>query len=135
MGRTDPPRLHDDERDDGAERDPDDATRLRLVVAPGPRTRVASVAIDFQEGMAEPDAQALRDSLRRAWPLGEGATFTQAQWAAGKNDLLLRARSGGYPLARWAETAARVDPDTQTAELRLVAVSYTHLTLPTKRRV
>lgn len=115
------------------ERDPDDATRLRLVVAPGPRTRVASVAIDFQEGMAEPDAQALRDSLRRAWPLGEGATFTQAQWAAGKNDLLLRARSGGYPLARWAETAARVDPDTQTAELRLVVASGNRARLGTLR--
>lgn len=105
------------------ERDPEDASKLRLHVTPGPRTRVASVAIDFQEGMAAEDAKALRDSLRRAWPLREGETFTQAQWASGKNDLLLRARSGGYPLAHWAETNARVDPDTQTAELRLVVAS------------
>ncbi|MDR7295445.1 translocation and assembly module TamA [Pelomonas aquatica] len=105
------------------ERDPGNASEVRLHVTPGPRTRVASVAIDFQEGMAEDDAKALRESLRRAWPLREGDTFTQAQWASGKNDLLLRARAGGYPLARWAETNARVDPDTQTAELRLVVAS------------
>jgi len=105
------------------ERDPADPTRLRLLVAPGPVTRVGAVAIEFQEGMAEDEARALRDSLRRAWPLKEGAAFTQAQWSSGKNDLLLRARAGGYPLARWGDTAARVDPDTQTAELRLVLAS------------
>lgn len=105
------------------ERDADDPSALRLIVTPGPVTRVASVEIEFQEGMAQDEAQALRDSLRGAWPLKEGAAFTQAQWSAGKNDLLLRARSGGYPLARWGDTAARVDPDTQTAELRLVLAS------------
>ncbi|WP_082536256.1 MULTISPECIES: autotransporter assembly complex family protein [unclassified Roseateles] len=107
------------------ERDPDDASQLRLHVTPGPRTRVASVSIDFQEGLADAndDAKALRESLRRAWPLGEGDTFTQAAWASGKNELLVRVRAGGYPLARWAETNARVDPDTQTAELRLVVAS------------
>lgn len=105
------------------ERDADDSTRLRLIVTPGPVTRVASVALDFQEGIAADDVQALRDSLRRAWPLREGEAFTQSQWSAGKSDLLVRARTGGFPTAHWAETAARVDPDTQTAELRLVMAS------------
>jgi translocation and assembly module TamA len=104
-------------------RDPADETRLRLVVDPGPLTRVAKVEFEFTEGIAAEDAQALRDSLRRAWPLKEGDAFTQSDWASGKSDLLLRARSGGFPLARWGETAARVDPDTQTAELRLVLAS------------
>ena len=122
------------------ERDPADETRLRLTVTPGPLTRVGKLDIEFTEGLAEPakgqgqgkdqgegegerDGQALRDSLRAGWPLKPGAAFTQAQWASAKSDLLLRARSGGFPLARWGETAARVDPDTQTAELRLVLAS------------
>ena len=105
------------------ERDPDDATRQRLLVQPGPVARVAALALEFQEGMAADDAQTLRDALRRAWPLQEGAAFTQAQWAAGKNELLVRARSGGFPLARWGETNARVDAETQAVELHLVLAS------------
>lgn len=105
------------------EREDGDASRLQLHVTPGPRTRVSSVAIEFQEGLANEDGKALREQLQRAWPLKEGVPFTQAQWSSAKNDLLLRARAGGYPLARWAETNARVDPDTQTAELRLVVAS------------
>ena len=114
-------------------RDPDDDTRLRLTVKPGPVTRVGTLALEFTEGLSEDDAQALRDALRSAWPLKPGAAFTQAQWAAGKSDLLLRARSGGYPLARWADTAARVDPDTQAAELRLVLASGNRARLGTLR--
>lgn len=115
------------------QRDEQDASRLRLRVVPGPRTTVASVVIDFQEGLADDDAKALRESLRSAWPLREGDGFTQAQWASGKNDLLVRARAGGYPLARWGETAARVDPDTQTAELHLLMASGARARLGTLR--
>jgi translocation and assembly module TamA len=115
------------------ERDSGEASRLRLLVTPGPQTRVASVVMDFQEGMADEDAKALRDSLRRSWPLREGAPFTQAQWTSAKNDLLLRVRSGGYPLARWGDTNARVDVDTQTAELRLVVASGNRAKLGTLR--
>lgn len=115
------------------ERDSGEALRLRLLVTPGPQTRVASVVIDFQEGMADEDAKALRDSLRRSWPLREGVPFTQAQWTSAKNDLLVRARSGGYPLARWGDTNARVDADTQTAELHLVVASGNRAKLGTLR--
>lgn len=105
------------------ERHAEDATRLRLIVTPGPVTRVSVVSLEFQEGLSDDDVQPLRNSLRVAWPLKEGTPFTQSLWATGKNDLLLRARSGGFPLARWGDTAARVDPDTQTVELRLVLAS------------
>lgn len=105
------------------DRDPADETRLLLSVKPGPLTRVDQLELEFTEGLADPEAQALRYSLRRAWPLQRGAAFTQAQWASAKSDVLLRARNGGYPLARWAETGARVDPETQTAELHLVLAS------------
>lgn len=105
------------------ERIGEDATRLRLLVKPGPRTRVSKIEIDFQEGLAADDAAALRETLRKAWSLEEGDPFTQGYWSSAKNDLLLRARSGGFPLARWGETAARVDADAHTAELKLVLAS------------
>lgn len=101
-------------------RDPEDETRLRLTVTPGPITRVGTLDIAFTEGLAEDDVKALRESLRSGWALKTGSAFTQSQWAASKSELLLRTRSGGFPLARWAETAARVDPDNHTADLRLV---------------
>lgn len=101
------------------DRDPADETRLRLNVAPGPLTRVGKLDIAFTEGLADDAAAPLREALRSGWPLKPGAAFTQAQWAAGKSELLLHARTGGFPLARWAETAARVDPDSQTVELQL----------------
>lgn len=104
-------------------RDPADDTRLRLTITPGPRTRVSKLDIEFTEGTADDNAKTLRDALNAAWPLKPGAAFTQAEWAAGKSDLLLRARTGGFPLARWAETAARVDPETQSADLHLVLAS------------
>jgi translocation and assembly module TamA len=110
----------DVERDDG------DASRLRLIVKPGPRTHVSNVSLEFQEGLsddANPDTRALRESLRRAWPLSEGTAFTQGQWGSGKSDLLVRARTGGFPQARWAETHARVDAETNTVELQLVMAS------------
>lgn len=102
------------------ERDADDATRLRLLVQAGPVTRVASVALEFTEGLADDDVQPLRESLRSAWALNAGAPFTQSQWASAKSNLLLRARNGGFPLARWGETSARVDASSQSVELRLV---------------
>jgi len=105
------------------ERRAEDASRLRLIVKPGPRTRVAKIELDFQEGLAADDAKALRDSLRKAWSLEEGDPFTQGYWSSAKNDLLLRARADGFPQARWRETAARVDADSQTVELRLVMAS------------
>jgi translocation and assembly module TamA len=105
------------------DRDPADETRLRLVVKTGPVMRVGKVELEFTEGLGEDGAAALRDSLRQAWPLQPGAAFTQSQWASGKSELLLHARTGGFPLAHWGETAARVDPDAQTAELHLVLAS------------
>ncbi len=104
-------------------RDPDDDTRLLLTVTPGPRTRVGEAKIEFTEGLADDDARALRESLRNSWALKPGAAFTQSQWASAKSDLLLRARTGGFPLARWADTAARVDAEAHTADLQLVLAS------------
>ncbi|MBY0365888.1 MAG: BamA/TamA family outer membrane protein [Roseateles sp.] len=105
------------------ERDPADEARLRLLVTPGPVVRVGKVDLSFSEGLAEDEARLLREALARSWSLGEGTPFTQPHWAAAKSDLLLRARTGGFPLARWQETAARIDPDTQTATLQLVLAS------------
>lgn len=105
------------------ERKADDDSRVRLLVKPGPRTRVTKIDLEFTEGLAADDAKPLRDSLRKAWSLEEGDPFTQGYWSSAKNDLLLQARTGGFPLARWGETSARVDADKQTAELHLVLAS------------
>lgn len=102
------------------ERDADDPTRLRLVVKPGPRTTVSEVTLEFQEGLAEADAQSLRDTLRRQWALPVGQPFTQTRWTTAKSELLLRARQDGYPLAHWADTGARVDAESRQASLHLV---------------
>jgi translocation and assembly module TamA len=110
-------------------RDPGDDSSLRVVVTPGPRTRVSALQLDFDGGLAADDARALRESLQRAWPLPKGAAYTQAQWSAGKNDLLVRARTSGFPQAHWADTSALVDPDTQSAELRLTLASGTRARL------
>jgi translocation and assembly module TamA len=102
---------------------------IKLIVTPGPRTRIARLTLDFEDALAasDADAVALRAQLAAGWPLPEGAGFSQGAWAGGKSELLARARASGYPLARWADTEARIDvpPDSSahTAELRLLLAS------------
>lgn len=94
-----------------------DETHYRLVVTPGPRTRVADLKFDLS-GDAATDS-ALRGRLMKDWPLPQGAAFSQADWDQGKTGLLLQVRAGGYPLARWHETRAEIDPELQQARLSL----------------
>lgn len=105
----------------------DDLARVRLVVEPGPRTQVSRLDLGFAGALQEPDrpdAQALADQLRRqlqyGFALQPGKTFRQPDWAGAKTESLARARAGGYPLARWAHTAARVQAERNEAELELL---------------
>jgi len=100
--------------------------RVRLKVEPGPRTRVTHLDLSFAGAIQEPvgdDAQALAEALRRrlqqGFALGEGQAFRQSQWSAAKTEALATARAGGYPLARWAFTHARVQAERNEAELEL----------------
>lgn len=101
------------------ERDVDDPTQLHLRVKPGPVTHVTALQLSFEDGLSAEDAKELRERLRAAWPLPEGSAFTQSLWSSGKNELLVRARTEGFPRAHWADTAARVDAPNNTAALTL----------------
>lgn len=94
---------------------------LRLDVEAGPRSRVAALAFawDGALGAEEPAATALRARLQAAWRLREGEAFTQAAWRSAKAEALALARANGFALARWAETAARVQADQNRVELQL----------------
>lgn len=100
--------------------------KLVLQVDPGPRAVVRKVELQFGGALAQPAlaeeqalSTALRERITRGWLLGEGQAFTQGLWGAAKSDALAQARAGGFPLARWAHTAARVQTETDEVELML----------------
>lgn len=91
-----------------------DCAAARLRVRVGPQVRVRGIELS-----AEAATPAQLDEWRAALPLPTGAPFTQSLWADAKRTLLVRLRSGGQPLAAWAQTEARVDADAQAVDLRL----------------
>ena len=101
---------------------------LHMKVEPGPRSQVASVAFQWrgdlgtaantEAGTGLP-AATLRARVMASWPLREGSAFTQAAWSAAKSEALTLVRAQGYPLARWSETAARVNADENNVVLAL----------------
>lgn len=110
-------------------RDRADVPLVRVVVEPGPRARIASVAISFEgplhEAAAAGDAAA-RDTIalvEHEWPLARGAGFSQSAWSSAKNTSIARLQGEGYALARWSETSATVDAREHSVALRLVADS------------
>jgi translocation and assembly module TamA len=92
---------------------------LRYVVTPGPRTRVRSVKIDFSGALAEADRSWLRTRAEESFTLEVGMPFRQADWSAAKVALLGPLLSNRYPAARLADSEARIDPETQSADLTL----------------
>ena len=93
-------------------------TRWTLNVDPGPRTRVASVVIEFEGHLAEDDAAAeRRAALREGWSLPEGEAFRQGDWDGAKSELLYGVSVRDYAAASITHSRAVVDPD--TAEVRL----------------
>jgi translocation and assembly module TamA len=102
---------------------------IRLVVEPGPRTRVSRVQMvfegDLDNALSKDDAFAknLVADLESTWALPAGDVFTQDDWSAAKNGMLARMRAHGYPLASWSGAAATVDAQQQTAALFVVADS------------
>ena len=112
-----------------ASRDREEVPLVRVVVEPGPPALIASVAIAFegplQEAGAAGDDFAHRTmaTLVDAWPLAQGAGFSQSAWAGAKNSTLARLQGAGYPLARWRDTTATVDVARHSVALTLVAES------------
>ena len=61
------------------------AWRVRILVDPGERTRIAKVEIRFSGPLLnDPDAGKRMSAVRRAWGLPVGAPFRQADWDAAK---------------------------------------------------
>ena len=94
---------------------------VRLALEPGPRTRVSSVELRFRGPVAAQDPQGDQRmaAVRRAWQLKVGEPFRQEQWEAAKRDAVALLARDSYAAAAIASSEARVDPQRQTAELRV----------------
>ncbi|HVE49928.1 MAG TPA: autotransporter assembly complex family protein [Casimicrobiaceae bacterium] len=91
---------------------------VRVRVDPGPRTRVTAVDVDVV-GPSPSDGGNAQRKARDAWSLPLGEAFRQADWIEAKDNAVNALRRGPYAAARIAESEARVEPDTQSAALRV----------------
>lgn len=98
-----------------------ETTAVRLHVDPGSRTHVAAVDLRYAGALAGDDADARkrREQLERHWPLAVGAPFRQADWDQAKREALATLAGGRYAAAHIVESAARIDPETQSARLEV----------------
>lgn len=103
--------------------------QLRLIVDPGPQTRVESARIEFEGALSlaadagEARAQELQRQARESWALGPGQPFTQDGWSSAKGTTLALLRAQGHATAAWSGTVAQVDAAQAQARLFLVADS------------
>ena len=112
---------------------------ITVDVDPGPQATVSALTLNFsgellepiarQAREAAPDAELLtlkkrqRERMLADWGLPVGARFTQGDWSGAKSAMLGRARAQGYPLARWADSAAVVDTASNSVTLNLELAS------------
>ncbi|MBT9491339.1 MAG: BamA/TamA family outer membrane protein [Paucibacter sp.] len=120
---------------------------ITVRVEPGPQTQVTALTLDFSGELLQPIAalnaaapaadsaasapderllaqkKRQRERMLSDWGLQVGEPFTQGDWSGAKAAMLGRARAQGYPLARWASSAARVDTETNSVELNLELAS------------
>ena len=96
---------------------------LRYAVAPGPRTHVRSVKIDFSGALAAADRGWVRQRLEARFTLKPGMPFRQADWTAAKAALMGGLLAGRYPAAQLASSEARIDPAAHAADLVLAVDS------------
>ncbi len=112
-----------------ASRDRAGVPLVRVVVDPGPRARIASVAISFEGALREAGAagdEAARHTMTMVeseWPLTQGVAFSQSAWSDAKSSTIARLQGAGYALARWRDTTATVDVNDRSVALKLVAES------------
>jgi translocation and assembly module TamA len=98
--------------------------RVRLVIEPGERTRIAHVEIRFSGPLLkDPDAEERMKAVRKAWALPEGAPFRQADWDIAKAQAVRAVAAVKYAAARIASSEARVDPSKALATLDLEIAS------------
>ena len=105
----------------------------KVVVTPGPRTRVAEVRIEFAGDLAaEGDGrEERRRELRESWALKEGLFFRSADWEEAKRALREKLVEEDYASGDFAETLAEVNADNATARLLVRVDSGPRFTLGT----
>lgn len=89
-------------------------------VTPGEPVRVSAFQLHLSGDVAHnPELEAVQRSLTETWGLRPGSIFTQAGWDGAKTEALRRLTATRYPTGHLVDSQARVDPDTQQAELSL----------------
>jgi translocation and assembly module TamA len=89
---------------------------LMLTVDPGPRTQVTAVKVDIEGRIDAGRRRALID----AWALPAGRPFRQEDWSRSKQALLAQLLADGHPAARLTDSRAEIDPEAQSARLRVI---------------
>ncbi|MEO6351978.1 MAG: autotransporter assembly complex family protein [Oxalobacteraceae bacterium] len=90
--------------------------RIQFTVTAGTPTLVDAVDLEFEGAVA---GQPKVAELRNGWTLPPGRQFRHADWESAKNALLRQLLLERYPRARLTQTRAAVDPQTQTAALKV----------------
>lgn len=94
------------------------ARQLKLTVAPGEPTVVGEVKIEFKGPISDnPAAQSQRWRIESGWLLRSGMRFTQARWAAAKQQALRQLTTQRYATGQLSTTLADIDPITRSALL------------------
>ena len=94
------------------------ARQINLSVVPGEPTVVGEVKIEFKGAINDnPTAQSQRRQIESNWLLHPGMRFTQARWAAAKQQALRQLTVQRYPTGQLTTTLADIDPVTRSAQL------------------
>ncbi|HEY5579708.1 MAG TPA: outer membrane protein assembly factor, partial [Rhodoferax sp.] len=97
------------------------ATRLlTLNVVPGEPTLVGEVEVEFKGPIAtDPAADRQRQQIENNWSLRTGMRFTQARWAAAKQQALRQLSSQHYATGQLGSSLADIDPVARSAHLKV----------------
>jgi len=96
---------------------PDASPRYRLVVDLGRVTRVRTADLRFTGTITSPEFAERLAQLQAAWPLKPGTPFRSADWEQAKLRLLAATEERDFAGARIADSSARVEPETASADL------------------
>ncbi|MBE9609413.1 autotransporter assembly complex protein TamA [Chitinilyticum piscinae] len=95
--------------------------QIRVVVTPGNPVLIRSVDLRLEGPIAD-DANRndeLAERIDAQWELPTGTVFRQSSWERSKSMALERLSSRDYPTARIISSEARIDPQTESADLVL----------------
>ena len=114
---------------------PKAARQVTITVRPGDAVKISEVKIDFVGAISDSSAatdgattdvaadsgaaQDQRRTILANWSLRPGMPFTQADWNAAKNQALRQLTVRRYPVGQILASRAEIDPDTNSATLRI----------------